>query len=204
MKGKYIVIEGGEGTGKDTQIALLQKEFSGEQFVYTREPGGTPLGKELRQMLLFESKGKVFPSTELFLFLAVRAQHVDGVVNPALAADKIVISNRSWVSFLAYQIYGREQLEWKPMVDVALANIFKEAPIDLAVILDLSVNVGRERMKAAGKSLDAIEKAPIEMHERIRQGFLTVAKEVPSVVIDATTPIEGVWTDVKKAIQSVL
>ena len=107
MKGKFIVIEGGDGAGKDTQIELLKKDFP--DFIYTREPGGTPLGKVLREMVLHKSYGELPLLTEAFLFLADRAQHVAEVVAPALAADKTVVVNRSWVSMMAYQVYGREQ-----------------------------------------------------------------------------------------------
>src|SRR5271165_6927320 len=105
MRGKFIVIEGGDGAGKDTQIGLLKREFTGEHFIYTREPGGTALGKVLRDMLLYESYGSLPLLTEVFLFLADRAQHVEEVILPALTAGKNVISNRSWVSMVAFQIY---------------------------------------------------------------------------------------------------
>src|SRR5437016_13442588 len=96
MSGKFIVVEGGDGAGKDTQIELLKKDFP--DFIYTREPGGTELGKVLREMVLHESHGSLPLLTEAFLFLADRAQHAAQVVAPAIAAGKMVISNRSWIS----------------------------------------------------------------------------------------------------------
>jgi dTMP kinase len=202
-KGKYIVIEGGDGAGKDTQIALLQETFP--DFVYTREPGGTPLGKELREMLLHGSKGAISLPAELFLFLADRAQHVEEVIKPALAEGKVVVSNRSWISFLAYQVYGREQLDWKPLIEQSLQKIFETCPLDLAVVLTVPLAVGRERQRAMGKIPDTMESMPDASHERIRQAFLTIASELPHArVIDASKTKEEVRSEVKAAIQAIL
>jgi len=205
MKGKYIVIEGGEGAGKDTHIERLRKEFGDKQFVYTREPGGTELGKALRGMLLHNTHGEVKLPAELLLFLADRAQHVEELIKPALAQGKHVISNRSWVSFLAYQIHGRGQYDWEPVVVEVLKKIFEGCPTDLPIILDVPYEVGHERMVNMGKLFDTMENMPRESHERIRQAFLHLAKELPQArVIDASRSVEEVWTDVKAAVQSVL
>lgn len=205
MRGKYIVLEGGEGAGKDTHIARLEKEFGNERFVYTREPGGTPLGKVLRGMLLYETEGPVVLPAEVFLFLADRAQHAEELVKPSLAAGMHVISNRSWVSFLAYQVYGRGLYDWEPLVRQALEKIFAGCPIDLAVILDVPYKVGHERMLKIGKELDVIERAVGGLHERVRRAFLDIAKTMPQAkVIDASRSVEEVWKDVKEAVQSIL
>src|SRR3989344_6422130 len=129
IKGTFIVIEGGDGAGKDTQIELLKKEFNGPEFVYTREPGGTALGKVLREMLLHESYGALPLLTEVFLFLADRAQHAAEVVVPALKKGKTVISNRSWISMVAYQLHGRDRLDMRAFVEPAIAEAYKECPI---------------------------------------------------------------------------
>ena len=157
MKGKFIVIEGGDGAGKDTQIALLKKDFGGEQFIYTREPGGTPLGQEMREIVLHEKYGTLPLLTEAFLFLADRAQHASEVIVPAVEEGKTVVSNRSHISMLAYQIYGRGQLELKPLVESAAQMIYHEAPIDLAIILDVPPEVGAARHRAATKTFDVME-----------------------------------------------
>jgi dTMP kinase len=205
-KGKFIIVEGGEGAGKDTHIERMRHEFGEEQFVYTREPGGTRLGKELRAMLLHESHGPVTLPAEIFLFLADRAQHVEELIIPSTNAGKHVISNRSWISFLAYQIYGRNMDEhWKTLAESAIKNIYARSPLDLAIILDVPYEVGKERMRLMGKELDVMERMPAEAHERIRQAFLTVARTLPqAVVIDASRPLDEVWKDVKEAVQSVI
>ncbi len=204
-RGTYIVVEGGDGAGKDTQVERLREVFPEGEFVYTREPGGTPLGKELREILLHGSRGAVALPTEFFLFLADRAQHVEEVIKPALAAGKHVISNRSWISFLAYQVYGREQLDWKPIVELSLEKIFRDCPLDLAIILDVPLLVGKERQRAMGKVPDAMESLPTDFHERIGQAFRTISKTLPhAVLIDASRSKEAVWQDVYAAVQKTI
>lgn len=203
MKGKFIVIEGGDGAGKDTQIELLKKDFP--DFVYTREPGGTSLGKTLRGMLLHETHGSLPLLTEAFLFLADRAQHAYEVILPALTAGKSVVSNRSWVSMIAYQIYGRNREDMLPLFESAVTAIFKDCPIDCAIILDVPTELGIERQRALGKQFDVMESMPMDARERIRQAFLNLAKSVPgAVVIDASRPVEEVYKDVKAAVEKVL
>lgn len=205
MNGKYIVIEGGEGAGKDTHIERLKKEFGGERIVFTREPGGTILGKTLRNILLHGTHGSVALPTEVFLFLADRAQHVEELVKPSTLAGKHVISNRSWISFLAYQIYGRGQYDWEVLVKQALEKIFKECPLHLAVILDVPYEIGHDRMVKMGKVFDTMESMPRESHERIRKAFLDIASNLPQAkIIDASRPLEDVWKDVKAEVQLVI
>ncbi|MDE1925282.1 MAG: dTMP kinase [Patescibacteria group bacterium] len=202
-RGKFIVIEGGDGAGKDTQIELLKKDFP--SFVYTREPGGTALGKVLREMVLHESYGALPLLTEAFLFLADRAQHASELVAPALREGKTVISNRSWISMVAYQIYGRNQPELRPIVNASVAEIYREAPIDAAIILDIPPDVGVARQRAAGKTFDVMESMSLEARGRIRQGFLDSAKNLPqAVVIDANRPVEEVYRDVKAIVENIL
>lgn len=204
-QGKYIVIEGGEGAGKDTHVSRLREAFGDKDFVYTREPGGTELGKTLRNMLLHNSHGDIKLPAELLLFLADRAQHVEEVIKPSVAAGKHVISNRSWISFLAYQIYGRGQYDWEPLVVEFLEKLFDGYPTDLAIILDVPYEIGHARMVKMGKLFDTMESMPKENHERIRKAFLDIAAQLPQAkVIDASRPVEAVWSDVKAAVQSVI
>jgi dTMP kinase len=203
MKGKFIVVEGGDGAGKDTQIELLKKEFP--NFVYTREPGGTALGKVLREMVLHESYGSLPLLTEVFLFLADRAQHVAEVVVPALKAGKTVVSNRSWVSMVAFQIYGRDRHDLKPLVEAAIDVIYRECPLDCAIILDIPPELGQERQRAAGKKLDVMESMPLQSRKNIRQGFKYMAESLEnSLLIDASRSVEEVYTEVRAAVQSCL
>lgn len=203
MAGKFIVIEGGDGAGKDTQIELLKKDFP--DFIYTREPGGTALGKVLREMVLHESYGSLPLLTEAFIFLADRAQHVSELVSPKLSEGSSVVSNRSWISMMAYQVYGRGQFELKPIIEASLGEIYKNAPIDLAIVLDLPPEIGIERQKAAGKAFDVMEQMPLQVRAKIRDGFLEVAKNLSQAkVIDANRSVEEVYKDVKEAVELVL
>ena len=202
-RGKFIVIEGGDGAGKDTQIELLKKDFP--NFVYTRETGGTRVGQYIRQALFHEAAGPLSVPAEFFLVLADRAQHVVEVVRPALEAGKHVVSNRSWFSTLAYQLYGREYLHVKPLMMQCLDLVYGDCQIDLAIVLDIPAAVGMERQRAAGKVLDTNERLPIAFHERVRQGFLDAAAEYPfATLIDANRPVEQVYVDVKAAVENCI
>lgn len=205
MKGTFILVEGGDGAGKDTHVERIRALLKDREVVFTREPGGTALGKTLREILLHGSHGPVSLPAELFLFMADRAQNVEETIKPALAAGKVVVSNRSWVSFLAYQIYGREQFEWKPFMEQGIKKIFEGAPADLLIILDISPEVGKERQKAMGKIPDTMESMIDAAHHRIRGAYLDIAKTLPyAVIIDANRPLEEVWADVKAAVLKVL
>ena len=203
MRGKFIAIEGGDGAGKDTQIELLKKDFP--DFVYTRETGGTRLGQYIRQALFHEAAGEVTVPAEFFLVLADRAQHIEEVVRPALTAGKSVLSNRTWFSTYAYQLYGRNTLELRPLLEQCLDYIYRNCALDLVVVLDLPAEVGMERQRVAGKVLDTMERMPLELHERVRQGFLDAAKTFPQAkLIDANRSIDEVYKDVKAAVEATL
>lgn len=205
MRGTFIAVEGGDGAGKDTQIELLKKEFGGPGFVYTREPGGTALGTYLRQALFHEAAGVVGIPAEFFMILADRAQHAEEVVRPALAGGAAVISNRSWLSAYAYQIYGRDAPELTSLLEQCLAYAYRDCPIDLAIVLDILPHVGRKRQKDAGKVPDTMEQMPLELHERVREGFLQTAARLPfATVIDANRGIEVVYADVRAAVAAVI
>lgn len=205
MKGKFILIEGGDGAGKDTHIEKLKELLKDREVVFTREPGGTRVGKVIREMLLHESEGPVSLPAELLLFMADRAQNVEETIKPALAAGNIVVSNRSWISFIAYQIYGREQYEWKEYLEEGLKKIFAGVPADLAIVLDVSPKVGKERQKAMGKIPDTMESMIDAAHNRIRGAYLDIAKTLPyAIVIDAGRPLDEVWEDVKREVLKVV
>ncbi len=203
--GTFIVIEGGDGAGKDTHVERLKELLKDRATVFTREPGGTRIGKTLREMLLHASHGEVSLPAELFLFLADRAQHVEEVIKPALAEGRVVVSNRSWLSFLAYQIYGRQQLGWKTLVEMSLEKVYGDTPADLIIVLDVPQEVGKERQRAMGKNPDTMESMTSDTHSRIREAYLAIARTLPAaVIIDANRPLEAVWEDVKKEVLAVL
>lgn len=202
-EGKFIVVEGGEGAGKDTQIDLLKEKFSPEEVVFTREPGGTEVGKALRALLL-DGTHPVSKNAEVFMFLADRAQHMAELVTPSLQNGQHVISNRSWISFIAYQVYGREQEHLLPLIEMAHKEIYKDQEPDLVIFLDVDPEIGLERTKKRG-SMNVIDRAPLEFHKCVQKGFQKALENMQSVAtIDASRSIEEVQEEVYDVVKKVM
>lgn len=184
----FVTLEGPEGAGKSTVIKELAERFSaqGLEVLVTREPGDGPVGKQIREILLH---GEAIASrTELFLFLADRAQHVEAIVQPALARGVIVLCDRYSDSTLVYQGYGRG-------LDLGLLGGLNDIATgglkpDLTLLLDLPPEVGLARQS----SKDRLDNEPIEFHRKIRNGFLAEASVEPLrwVVVDAQQSVEDV------------
>lgn len=194
MQGLFITFEGPDGCGKTTQMKLLAEylEKKGEEVVLTREPGGKGLGEKVREILL-NYDGEVSDRCESFLFLADRAQNIDIIVNPAVKAGKIVLCDRHIDSTVAYQGYGRGlDIERINMLNNLATNGKKP---DLTFVFDVDVETS---MKRVGKEKDRMESAGIDFHNRVRQGYLELAKQEPNriKVIDATKSIEEIHDEV--------
>lgn len=194
MQGLFITFEGPDGCGKTTQMKLLAEylEKKGEKVVLTREPGGKGLGEKVREILL-NYDGEVSDRCESFLFLADRAQNIDIIVNPAVKAGKIVLCDRHIDSTVAYQGYGRGlDIERINMLNNLATNGKKP---DLTFVFDVDVETS---MKRVGKEKDRMESAGVEFHNRVRQGYLELAKQEPNriKVIDATKSIEEIHDEV--------
>ena len=194
MTGRFITLEGGEGTGKSTQIrrlaAVLEKK--GIAVLCTREPGGSPGAEEIRKLMVEGEPGRWNAVTETLLAYAARSDHVARTIGPALHADRWVISDRFSDSTFAYQGVGRGLArETIRRIDSAVLDDF--AP-DLTLILDLDVTIGLERALARGPAENRFEKFGIEFHEKLRQAFLDIAKRSPERcrVIDASGSEEQV------------
>jgi dTMP kinase len=202
--GLFITLEGGEGSGKTSQASALARhlEERGHSVCLTREPGGTALGVAVVG-LLRESEGgqKLTSLAELLLFEADRAQHVSEVIRPALATAEIVICDRFTDSSLAYQGHGRGlNLDLiRRLNDEATGSLEP----DLTLLLDLPPQVGLSR---EGAQLDVTGRESLEFHERVRRGFLALAKEEPErfVVIDATRQTQEVAAQVLAAVAKLL
>lgn len=203
MAGKFIVIEGGDGAGKDTQIELLKKDFPEGSFVYTRDPGGTELGLKLREMLQYNKD--VSKEAELLLFLASRAQLVNEVVRPNIEKGIHVVCNRFDFSTIAYQIYGRDRLYLKDFLLAASKFARANTIPDLIVLLDIDPKVALARLDARGEAPTKFEQEKLDFHTKVRQGYLEGAKEFPNVaIVDANRSVEEVYADVKAAVESAL
>ena len=201
MKGKFITFEGGDGCGKTTQIDLLDKYLKdkGYKTLITREPGAKGLGTKLREILL-NYDGEVSSKCESFLFLADRAQHVDCIIKPAIEDGVIVLCDRHADSTIAYQGYGRgvNKEELKHLNNLATSGLKP----DLTIVLDVDVETSMQRV---GKEKDRMESAGIEFFERVREGFLDIAKQEPErvKVISSSDTIENIHTKIKELVDKI-
>ncbi|MBP7197301.1 MAG: dTMP kinase [Anaerolineaceae bacterium] len=192
----FITLEGPEGSGKSTQIKRLAERLQalGYPVLTTREPGGTPIGDQIRQVLVRMENQELHPRTEILLFLAARAQLVEQVVKPALRDGKIILCDRYGDSTLAYQGYGHG-LDLEKLRQM-LAFATDQLKPDLTILLDLDVRTGLLRKKAEDEwnRLDAYE---VLFHERVREGYLKLAREEPERwrIVDAAQGIDTVQED---------
>lgn len=204
-RGKFITIEGGEGVGKSTNIAFVQSllRARGIETVLTREPGGTPLAEEIREILLEQRDEKVVSETELLLMFAARAQHLHQFILPSLNAGKWVISDRFTDATYAYQSGGRGvPAEQVAMLEKFVQNNFRP---DLTLLLDAPVETGMNRAKARGK-LDRFEEERSAFFNKVRKCYLQRAKAEPERfrVVDATDTLEEVQARIASIITKVL
>ncbi len=209
MAGKFVTFEGGEGSGKSTQIAALAEVLRarGETVVCTREPGGTPAAEDIRDILVSGSVDRWSPVAEMLLNFAARAMHVRDLIGPALARGDWVLCDRFADSTMAYQGYaGGVPLE--DIRAVYRATLGDFGP-DLTLVFDLPVDVGLRR---AGKRIadttsieDRFERMGAEFHDRLRQGFLSIAAADPvrCRVIDADNDIAAVTSSMTAAVAAV-
>ena len=217
MIGKFIVFEGVEGGGKTTQIELLRdcllgkeelrqilSKYINEQVVITREPGGTKLGKALRKLLLSSDvlAEKIQNTSELLLYAADRAQHVEALIKPCLEKGAIVLCDRFIDSTIAYQGYGHGlDLELIQQLNSIATGGLKS---DLTFWLDLDVEIGLSRVKNRG-NFDRMEQANIEFHRRVQQGYQELAKNNSLIVrIDANLTREKVQQQIQEIIMQKL
>lgn len=200
-KGLFITFEGADGSGKSTQLKMAAEFFQkkGIEVVSTRDPGGTSLGKKIREILLHHD-GKIYSNCELFLYLADRAQHIDEKIIPALEEGKVVLCDRYVDSTLAYQGYARGlDIEKILMLNNIVA---KSLMPDLTFVFDVSTEVSEQRV---GSTKDRMESEAKEFHQKVRDGFLELTKRFPDriKVIDANQEIEKVYSDVIKILESL-
>lgn len=203
MPGLFVTLEGGDGSGKSTQQRLLAEwlEASGRTVVRTREPGGTDLGAELRELILHR-RGYVAPRAEALLYAADRAQHIATLVRPALERGEVVLQDRYLDSSIAYQGAGRviDADEIRSLSMWASEGLLP----DVTVLLDIDPVEGRTRLQ--GKRYDRLEAEALDFHQRVRQGYLTLADAEPDrfLVLDATRPIADLADAIRDRVAAAL
>jgi len=194
IRGRFVTFEGGEGAGKSTQVAKLRDWLAaqGRKVVTTREPGGSPGAELVRQLLVKGPVERWDATTEALLHFAARREHLRSVVWPALQRGDWVLSDRFADSTRAYQGYGHG-------LDLAMLDRLYEIAVgrfspDLTLVFDLPVEVGLERATRRKDTETRYEMLPREFHERVRQGFLEIAKNEPQrcAVVDATRDIDTI------------
>ncbi len=204
--GKLISFEGSEGSGKSTQIARLAGHLQkvGREVVATREPGGTEIGEQIRNIIVHNSKGdEMCPETELLLFTAARAQVVREVIAPALTRGAIVLSDRYLDSSTVYQGIARN-LAPGPVSDINRFAVGNVMP-DLTIVIDVPTEVSLARIRQRASDLpDRMERENITFYTKVREGYLLLAQQWPErvVVVDGTETPEAlekkIWTEVQR------
>jgi dTMP kinase len=195
--GTFISLEGPEGAGKTTQVKLLSKQLDAMEVPHlvTRDPGGTPLGRQIRRILL-NPENPVQPMAELLLYQADRAQHVAEVILPSLKEGKFVICDRYVDSTIAYQGYGRG-------IDMALIDQLNEIATgglmpELTILFDIESSDGLARLHPGGH--DRLEREALEFHLKVRQGYLETARKQPERwrILDASKPLTVAQSELRR------
>lgn len=205
MQGMFITIEGGDGSGKSTQIDLLMQHFDQKGFdvVLTREPGGTPISEKIRELILDKNNMEMADMTEALLYAASRAQHVQEFIIPNVKAGKVVICDRYVDSSVVYQGHARGL----GIDAVETINGYATTGLvpDLTILLDLPPEVGLRRKKQQ-QALDRLELASDDFHTNVAEGYRILAKRHPERIlsVDGTKPIEAIHDIIKRAIDGRL
>ena len=205
MKGLFITFEGGDGSGKSTQLTLLV-EWLGQQgrtVVTTREPGGTDLGNELREIVLHR-RGHVTPKAEALMYAADRAQHIATKVRPALDRGEVVVQDRYLDSSVAYQGVARS-LGAKEIRDISLWATDGLLP-DVTILLDIDEQLGRSRLDSSRTRYDRLEAEEQTFHARVRGAYLELAHAEPGrfLVLDASAPVEEIAALIRERVSAAL
>ena len=205
MSGLFISIEGPDGSGKSTQIENIKKFFEDKNIdiVFTREPGGTPIGERIREIILDNAFSEMDAMTEAMLYAASRAQHVAQVIRPALEAGKVVICDRFVDSSLAYQGYGRKLGD---SVSVINGYAVGDCMPDITFLMKLDPNVGKHRIEENRDNQDRLEHEKMTFHKRVYKGYLELEKMYPEriVGIDASLGIDEIKEEIYRKLEEII
>lgn len=205
MTGKFIVLEGLEGAGKTTALQTIQQYLQQNginEFIFTREPGGTPLAEKLRHLIKHKVEEPVTDKAELLMLYAARIQLVENVIKPALNEGKWVIGDRHDMSSQAYQGGGRQINE--QLLTTLKQTVLDQFEPDFTIYLDIEPEIGLARARGRGE-LDRIEQQALDFFQRTRQRYLELVRNNPkAVLINAQQPIKKVQEDIQFALQRFL
>lgn len=205
MRGKFITIEGTDGSGKSTQIELLMDYLrkKGADVIFTREPGGTQISEKIREIILDVNNSEMTGITEALLYAAARSQHVEEKIIPALEAGKIIVCDRFVDSSIAYQGAARG-LGAEKIMGINEAALHGIIP-DMTLFFDLSPEKGILRKKNE-RALDRLEKEKMDFHEKVYEGYKNLCKKYPERIkpIDADRSIDEVHSEVIEVIDGLL
>ena len=204
MSGALIALEGIDGSGKSTIAERLVAKMreSGAGVILSREPGGTAIGEQIREILLEQGSSSMLPTTEMLLFAAARAQLVGELIRPALSQGLIVVSDRFVDSSLAYQ-WGARELE-RRAVDLAVELATNGLEPDLKILLDLPVETALQRRMANSTETNRLDRESVLFHTRVRDAYHSLIAADPAkwTVVDADRPTDEVSADVWRAVVS--
>lgn len=205
-KGLFITLEGGEGSGKSTQIKVIEKylESMALDYVTTREPGGIRISESIREVILDKNNTEMDGKTEALLYAAARRQHLVEKVIPALCEGKIVICDRFIDSSLAYQGYARG-IGMKEVFEINSFAIDGYMP-DLTILLDLDVREGLARVNERSGEINRLDLEDIKFHELVREGYIKLLKEHPNRIkrIDASASLDDVSERIINIIKEII
>lgn len=198
----FITLEGPEGSGKTSQIGPLAKviEQAGYDVILTREPGGTEIGDQVRQVIMDLKNTEMYPATEILLFQASRAQLVNQVIRPSLTAGKVILCDRYTDSTLAYQGYGHQTDldELTRIVNFATGGLKP----DLTILMDIDIEEGLKRRSGDGESWNRMDAYEIAFHKRVRAGYHQLAAEEPErwIIIDCSRGLEEIQAELAEKV----
>lgn len=202
-RGKFIVLEGGEGAGKTTIAKAVASAFSPAELVVTKA-GETPFGEELKKILVSEEGGRVSPEAQFLLAWSAQTDHFKRAVSPILSRGISVCSDRFAASIFAYQVYAGDSPYLSDLFWSVRDEAFRGATPEIYIFLDVPPEVGLARVKQSGRRMDHFEKRGLDFHKKVREGYLEFLKFVPHEIIDANRSLETVQNEVLNIIRKVL
>lgn len=201
-KGIFIVIDGGEGSGKSTMLKEIRSLLP--EILFTREPGGNVFAEEIRSLILGDSAKDADEKTLFNLFWASRSEHVEKTIRPVLQKGQAVISDRFDSTTFAYQIVGKGRRELEPLFWELRRVILKDNTPDLYIFFDIDPAIGKERKRKGNADWNHLDLREESFYDNVRNGFAEFSKHVPSAYIDASQSKEVVLREFVKTVQSAL